>query len=128
MKTFTEEQIKNLISHFQSEAERAFDLADRWEGSGTTYGDTDKLAEDVEWGRHEVFLEVAERLNNLISYGSAPQLTKKETNVVVPILRSEIRKLKAYMEEAKKDGDEQRLSGLVEYQAEISAILEKYNG
>lgn len=66
MKTFTEEQLRNVIAFLQEESERAFDLSREWEGSGVTYSDTDKLAEDVEYGRHEAFFEAAEALNKLI--------------------------------------------------------------
>lgn len=69
---YTEENLKGLIARMQEEAERAFDLSREWEGSGVTYGDTDHLAEDVEYGRHTAFLEAAEELNRML-YAKNPE-------------------------------------------------------
>lgn len=64
---YTEQHIKDIISHLEHRAEKAHDNAQKWNRTDTTYGDTHHLAADVEFGRAEAFEESVSSLYSLIS-------------------------------------------------------------
>ena len=64
MKGLSTYQANKLADYFLAMAHRAQTEHEKWEGTKTTYCDTDMLAADVEYGREEAWLAAYDAIVN----------------------------------------------------------------
>lgn len=63
----SKEQIERLIIRLERDLQEAESNFEKWDGTNVTYGDSDRSASDVEFGRAEAFEEVIKDLRQFLS-------------------------------------------------------------
>lgn len=59
------DRIKTIIEVLENRKEESINKSRKWEGTTTTYGDTDKLASDAEFGAAQAYEDAIDLLSKL---------------------------------------------------------------